>query len=50
VADCFPGTARILDGMGWRVMALDNSELMKAEAGMTCASLLFEYSGPADLR
>jgi dimethylargininase len=50
VADCFPGTARILERLGWRVKALDNSELMKAEAGMTCASLLFEYGGAADLR
>lgn len=44
VADCFPGTARILEGMGWRVKMLDNSELMKAEAGMTCSSLVFEGS------
>ena len=42
VADCFPVTARILEGLGWRVKALDNSELMKAEAGMTCSSLVFE--------
>lgn len=42
VADCFPGTARILEGMGWCVKMLDNSELMKAEAGMTCSSLVFE--------
>lgn len=45
VADCFPGTARILEGLGWRVKALDNSELMKAEAGMTCSSLVFEHGG-----
>ena len=45
VADCFPGTARMLEGLGWRVKALDNSELMKAEAGMTCSSLLFESDG-----
>jgi dimethylargininase len=43
VADCFPGTARMLEGMGWRVKTLDNSELMKAEAGMTCSSLVFEF-------
>jgi dimethylargininase len=42
VADCFTGTARILEGLGWRVRLLDNSELMKAEAGMTCSSLVFE--------
>ena len=45
VAVCFPGTARMLEGLGWRVKALDNSELMKAEAGMTCSSLVFEYDG-----
>lgn len=43
VADCFPGTARMLEGLGWRVKTMDNSELMKAEAGMTCSSLVFEY-------
>ena len=42
VADCFPATARILEGLGWHVKTLDNSELMKAEAGMTCSSLVFE--------
>jgi dimethylargininase len=45
VADCFPGTARMLEGLGWRVKRLDNSELMKAEAGMTCSSLVFESDG-----
>lgn len=45
LADCFPRTARILQGLGWRVKTLDNSELMKAEAGITCSSLVFEYSG-----
>jgi dimethylargininase len=43
MADCFPGTARVLKSLGWRVKELDNSELRKAEAGMTCSSLVFEY-------
>ena len=42
VAECFAETARLLEGLGWRVRTLDNSELMKAEAGMTCSSLVFE--------
>jgi dimethylargininase len=46
VADCFPGTVRVLEGLGWRVKTLDNSELMKAEAGMTCSSLVFEHERP----
>ena len=41
VAGCFPATARILERLGLRVKLLDNSELMKAEAGMTCSSLIF---------
>jgi dimethylargininase len=45
VADCFPRTAHMLGSLGWRVKTLDNSELMKAEAGMTCSSLVFEYAG-----
>ena len=38
----FPRTAEILDRSGLRVRILDVSELMKAEAGVTCCSLLFE--------
>ena len=41
---CFPRTAEILDREGWRVRPLDVSELMKAEAGVTCCSLIFESS------
>jgi dimethylargininase len=40
----FPGTAGILARAGLRVRTLDVSELMKAEAGVTCSSLLFEES------
>ena len=38
----FPATRRILEREGFQVCALDISELMKAEAGITCMSLLFE--------
>jgi dimethylargininase len=39
---CFPATAEVLAREGLRVRPLDVSELMKAEAGVTCCSLLFE--------
>ena len=45
VPECYPGTARILERLGWRVHPLDISELMKAEAGVTCGSLLFNNLG-----
>lgn len=38
----FPRTAEVLDKLGWQVRTLDISELMKAEAGMTCSSILFD--------
>jgi dimethylargininase len=38
----FPETARILDLAGWRVLPIDVSELQKAEAGVTCMSLIFD--------
>lgn len=38
----FPATARMLAKLGWNVCPLDVSELMKAEAGVTCMSLIFE--------
>jgi len=37
----FPETARILERSGWRVLPIDVSELQKAEAGVTCMSLIF---------
>jgi dimethylargininase len=39
----FPRTAEILAGIGKKVRLIDVSELMKAEAGVTCSSLLFHY-------
>lgn len=38
----FPGTARLLEESGFTVQPLDVSELQKAEAGVTCMSLVFE--------
>jgi dimethylargininase len=38
----FPATGRRLEDRGWKVEALNTSELMKAEAGVTCMSLVFE--------
>jgi dimethylargininase len=37
----FPQTARLLERAGWRVLPVDVSELQKAEAGVTCMSLIF---------
>jgi dimethylargininase len=42
VPACFPRTAERLAHAGMHVRLLDVSELMKAEAGVTCCSLLFE--------
>ena len=38
----YPQTAEILQGFGLDVRAIDISELMKAEAAVTCSSVLFE--------
>lgn len=37
-----PRTAAMIERLGWNVRLLDVSELQKAEAGLTCCSLLFE--------
>jgi dimethylargininase len=42
VGEGFPGIAAALERHGLRVKRLDISELMKAEAGLTCSSLIFE--------
>lgn len=39
--DCYPGTAKLIGESGWKVKLLDISELQKAEAGVTCSSLIF---------
>jgi dimethylargininase len=36
----FPRTARILRGMGLNILTVDISELMKAEAAVTCSSVI----------
>ena len=38
----FTRTRALLEGAGIRVVPLDLSELAKAEAGVTCCSLVFE--------
>jgi dimethylargininase len=37
----FPATAEIVERLGWKVQTVDISELRKAEAGVTCSSLVF---------
>jgi dimethylargininase len=37
----FPKTAAIVKSLGWKVHTVDISELRKAEAGVTCSSLIF---------
>jgi dimethylargininase len=38
----FPRTCELLEQSGFHVRRIDNSELLKAEAGVTCSSLIFE--------
>jgi dimethylargininase len=42
VASSFPATQRVLSKSGRRISTVDISELMKAEAGLTCMSILWE--------
>lgn len=42
VAASFPRTAEMLARAGYRVRAIDISELQKAESALTCSSLIFE--------
>lgn len=42
MGDCFPRTRDRLEAMGIRTRTTDISEFMKAEAGLTCMSLLFD--------
>src|SRR6185369_11032743 len=42
----FPATAQLLRDDGWTVRTLDISELLKAEAGLTCMSIIFDTPGP----
>jgi len=38
----FPRTREMLEAAGYRIVTVDNTELAKAESGLTCLSLLFE--------
>jgi dimethylargininase len=38
----YPRTCELLESSGFRVRTVDNSELLKAEAGVTCTSLIFD--------
>lgn len=40
----FPQTREILEAAGLKVLVIDISELMKAEAGVTCSSVIFKRS------
>jgi dimethylargininase len=40
--NAFPATADLLRREGFSVATLDMAELMKAESGVTCSSLLFD--------
>lgn len=40
--DCFPKTISLLERRGFKIEALDVSELQKAEAGVTCCSVIFD--------
>ncbi|MDQ1472050.1 MAG: dimethylargininase [Bryobacterales bacterium] len=39
----FPATANLLQKAGFRVREVDVTELLKAESGVTCSSLLFDF-------
>jgi dimethylargininase len=43
----FPGTRALLEQRGFCVQAIDLSELQKAEAGVTCTSLIFNHEAAA---
>jgi dimethylargininase len=42
IPSCFPATRQILERAGWNPLPVDVSEIMKAEGGVTCMSLIFE--------
>jgi dimethylargininase len=46
----FPRTRELLEARGLAVEAMDVSELQKAEAGVTCCSILFSASGDVAVR
>jgi dimethylargininase len=44
----FPKTRALLERRGFRVRTVDLSELQKAEAGVTCSSLIFKDEAPTE--
>jgi dimethylargininase len=42
MAHAFPETAQLLRKNGFHVQTLDMTELMKAESGVTCSSLIID--------
>jgi dimethylargininase len=46
--DCFPRTRALIEAEGLSVRTVDISELMKAEAAVTCSSIIFESARPND--
>jgi dimethylargininase len=42
---CYPATREIVERLGRVTVPVDVSELMKAEAGVTCMSIVFEARG-----
>ena len=42
IPTAYPRTAEKIESAGFRTRAIDISELMKAESGLTCSSLIFE--------
>jgi dimethylargininase len=42
----YPHTEKIIRGIGLKVQTLDMSEIIKAEGGMTCTSVIFESGAP----
>jgi dimethylargininase len=48
IASSFPKTRALLEQRGFQVQTIDLSELQKAEAGVTCTSVIFnQASDPA---
>jgi dimethylargininase len=46
VSSAYPATAELIRGLGQQVVAIDVSELHKAESGVTCMSLVFAVGTP----
>lgn len=42
IPSMFPRTCDLLDKLGYKICAIDVSELLKAEAGVTCMGLIFD--------